>query len=90
MAQTRIPEGEERPNERLWYIPIEEDGTADMSLRYTLSLGTTAAIPPGDIRYFRRGLEIGLNYTDITQEETDKLIAMSEGVEPLFRAETMA
>lgn len=86
MAHTRIPEGEPRPNERLWYIPIEEDEIADMSLRYTLSLGTTAAIPPGDIRYFRKGLEIGLNYTDITEEESKKLIALSQGVRPLFEA----
>jgi hypothetical protein len=87
MAQTRVPEGQEKPYERMWYIPIEDDATADMSLRYTLSLGTTAAIPPGDIRYFRRGVQIGLNYTEITDEETEKLIAMSEGVVPLFRAE---
>jgi predicted aldo/keto reductase-like oxidoreductase len=87
MAHTRVAEETERPYDRLWYVPIEDDEIADMSMRYTLSLGTTAAIPPGDIRFFRKGLEIGLNYTDITQEETNKLVALSEGVRPLFERE---
>jgi len=90
LAHTLIPENENRPYERLWYVPIEEDNLGHMSLRYTLSLGTTAAIPPGDFRFFKKGLEIGLNYTDITEDEKRKLVEMSEGIIPLFESDLKA
>ncbi len=86
MALTRVPEGEKKPYEKMWYIPIEDEKISEMSLRYTLSLGTTSAIPPGDVRFFRKGMAFGLDYRNVTPEETEELVRVSRGVTPLFTA----
>lgn len=83
-AFTRIPKGEERPYERLWYKPIDDDKMANLALRFTLSQGTTAAIPPGDARFFWKAMDIAEKYSPLTAEETEELKKMSENVKPLF------
>jgi len=84
LALTRVSKGEERPYKRMWYKPIEDPEMANLSVRFTLSQGTTAAIPPGDEQFFWKGVEIAEKFTPITEEEVEKLKKMSEGVTPLF------
>ncbi|MCK4558334.1 MAG: aldo/keto reductase [Calditrichia bacterium] len=85
LALTKIPEGTGRPFKKLWYIPVEEDETADLALRFTLGQGTTAAIPPGDARFFWKAVEIAEKYSTLTSEEFELLRQKSKGVEPLFK-----
>jgi len=84
---TRIPEGEKEPYEKLWYVPIEDDEVANLAVRFTLSQGTTAAIPPGEEKFFWKAVEIAQNLTPLTEEENQKLRQIAERVEPLFRTE---
>ena len=86
LALTRVPKGEERPYERMWYKPIEDAEMANLSVRFTLSQGTTAVIPPGDEQFFWKGVEIAAKFSPITDEESDKLKKMSDGVEPIFES----
>ena len=88
LAHTRRKQGEERLYKKAWYhpLPIENDELLSMALRWTLSLGTTAAIPPGEPVYFPKALDIAQQNITITPEETQKLVLLSEGVEPIFRA----
>jgi predicted aldo/keto reductase-like oxidoreductase len=86
LAFTKICEGEEKPYPKLWYVPINDDEIADLALRFTLSQGTTAAIPPGEEKFFWKAVEIAQKFAPLTIEEMERLKAISEGVEPLFRS----
>ena len=85
LAHTVIPEGEKEPYDKCWYIPIEDYHLQDLALRFTLSQGTTAAIPPGEAKFFWRALDIASGYSPLTREEEEELIALSRGVKPLFK-----
>ena len=84
MALTRVPSGETQPYKKLWYIPIENEETANLALRFTLSLGTTAAIPPGDARFFWKALDIAEKYNPVTDDELNNLKKLASDVVPLF------
>ena len=86
-AFTRIGKGEERPYEKCWYrpIPLEDNDLADMSFRFTMSHAVTAAIPPGEPDLFWRALDIAIQYKPIGDKEKEKLLAVSQGVEPIFK-----
>ena len=86
LAFSPIPEGGKKPYEKLWYVPIEDDEIANLAVRFTLSQGTTAAIPPGEEKFFWKAMEIAQKFAPLTAEEMDKLKTISEGVEPLFRS----
>jgi len=86
LAFTRIPEGAKKPYDRLWYIPIEDEKVANLSVRFTLSQGVTAAIPPGDPGFWDIALDTAQNYSPVTNEEITELEKISAGVAPLFQA----
>lgn len=85
MAFSLLPQGEKRHYEKCWYLPIDDDETANLTIRFTLSQGTTAAIPPGEAKLFWKAVDIARNFTPITAEEIEKLKEISQGVEPLFK-----
>jgi predicted aldo/keto reductase-like oxidoreductase len=86
MAKTTWPESakDNHPHPKCWYEPAAFPHEAELGLRWTLSQPITAAIPPGDERYFRLGMDIGENFQPITALETQTLIAGAAGVNPLF------
>lgn len=86
LALTSIPEGQQRPYEKAWYMPIEDESISDLSLRFTFSRGVTAAIPPGEYKFWDRAVSIALRLTDIDESEITKLQNTAKGIEPLFRA----
>lgn len=86
LALTRIPEGTKKPYEKLWYVPVEDKRLTELSLKYTLSQGTTATIPPGDIQFYWNAIERASQFKDITQAEEKELAELTKDVEPLFRA----
>jgi predicted aldo/keto reductase-like oxidoreductase len=84
LALTRIPEGVQRPYEKSWYVPVEDETISDLSLRFTLSRGITAAIPPGEYKFWDRAVNIAIKSTEISDEQIAQLQKTSEGVVPLF------
>lgn len=86
MAKTVWP-SEEKPNHpepKCWYKPAAFPGEASMGLRWTLSHPITAAIPPGDERYFRLAMDVAQNYKPPAPHEVQALLGGAAGVEPLF------
>jgi predicted aldo/keto reductase-like oxidoreductase len=87
MAKTHWAEAQQKdhPHPKCWYEPAGFPEEASLGLRWTLSQPITAAIPPGDERYFRLGMDIAQNFSPITKEETQQLLASAKGVAPLFK-----
>ncbi len=86
MAKTVWPEGQKKdhPEPKCWYQPAAYPDEASLGLRWTLGHPITAAIPPGDERYFRLAMDIAQNYKALESHEEQALLAGAHGVEPIF------
>jgi aryl-alcohol dehydrogenase-like predicted oxidoreductase len=88
MAKTTWPKTmkeNQRPNPKCWYQPAPFPEEASLGLRWTLSKPITAAVPPGDEKYFRLAMDVAQSFTPIKPEEEKTLMARAVGVEPIFR-----
>lgn len=86
MAKTVWPASEKKhhPYDKCWYKPAALPQQAELALRWTLSQPVTAAIPPGDIDYFRLAMDVAERFTPVNQSETTTLMAQAKGLQPLF------
>ena len=91
MAKTTWPDAEKNghPHPKCWYEPAAFPEEAVLGLRWTLSQPITAAMPPGDERYFRLGMEVGQNFQPVTENEHKQLLAAAAGVNPIFHLNTV-
>lgn len=69
---------------KCWYQPAAFPHEASLGLRWTLGHPITAAIPPGDERYFRLAMDVVQNYKPLDAQEEQALLAGGKGVEPIF------
>jgi len=69
---------------KCWYQPTAMPEEASLALRWTLSHPVTAAIPPGDERYFRLAMDVAQKFRPLKEAEEKQLIATASGVEPIF------
>jgi aryl-alcohol dehydrogenase-like predicted oxidoreductase len=72
------------PEPKCWYQPAAFPDEASLGLRWTLGHPITAALPPGDERYFRLAMDVAQNYRPLKPHEEQTLLAGATGVEPLF------
>jgi aryl-alcohol dehydrogenase-like predicted oxidoreductase len=72
------------PEPKCWYQPAGFPQEASLGLRWTLGHPITAAIPPGDERYFRLALDVAQNYKPLEAAEEQALLGGGHGVEPIF------
>mgnify|MGYP000904629201 FL=1 len=84
MAKTTIKDGDVKKYQRCWYHPVEDKKLAALALRYTLSEPITAAIPPGEMKFFRWAVETAENFRPITEEEVRILKKESKDQVPIF------
>ncbi len=84
MAFSPIPGGGPKPYEKCWYLPMEDKTMSSQSLRYTLDQGVTAAIPPGEYKFWTRANDIVRSGLKITDEEIAELRSSTTGITPLF------
>jgi predicted aldo/keto reductase-like oxidoreductase len=87
MAKTVWPveQKQHHPMPKCWYQPASFPDQASLSLRWTLGHPITAAIPPGDEKYFRLAMDVAQNYKPLAAQEEQALLAGGRGVEPIFR-----
>jgi aryl-alcohol dehydrogenase-like predicted oxidoreductase len=86
MARTPWPQGAKREEHpKCWYQPSSDEEEASLALRFTLSKEITAAIPPGDVRLFELALKVAGDFRPLTEDETKKLLARGESLQPIFR-----
>jgi aryl-alcohol dehydrogenase-like predicted oxidoreductase len=72
------------PNPKCWYQPAAFPGEASLGLRWTLGHPITAAIPPGDERYFRLAMDVAQSFKPLNASEEQALLGGGHGVEPIF------
>jgi aryl-alcohol dehydrogenase-like predicted oxidoreductase len=72
------------PEPKCWYQPASFPDEAAMGLRWTLGHPVTAALPPGDEKYFRLAMDVAQNYKPLEPHEEKALIASASGIEPIF------
>jgi aryl-alcohol dehydrogenase-like predicted oxidoreductase len=86
MAKTVWPADERKnhPEPKCWYQPAAYPDEASLGLRWTLGHPITAAIPPGDDRYFRLAMDVAQNYKPLDPHEEQALLGGGKGVEPIF------
>jgi len=87
MAKTTWPKTMKesaRPNPKCWYQPAALPEEATLGLRWTLSQPITAAVPPGDEKYFRLAMNVAQKFEPLKPEEEKTLMARAVGVEPIF------
>src|SRR5664279_1792779 len=75
---------DEHPQPKCWYQPADFPNEASLGLRWTLGHPITAAIPPGDERYFRLAMDVAQNYKPLEAGEERALLAGGHGLEPIF------
>jgi aryl-alcohol dehydrogenase-like predicted oxidoreductase len=86
MAKTVWPDDQKKdhPEPKCWYKPAAYPDEASMGLRWTLGHPITAAIPPGDERYFRLAMDVAQNYKPLEPHEEQALLAGAQGAAPIF------
>jgi aryl-alcohol dehydrogenase-like predicted oxidoreductase len=72
------------PQPKCWYQPAAYPEEASLGLRWTLSHPVTAALPPGDEKYFRLAMDVAQSFKPITAREEQALLSGVHGVEPIF------
>jgi aryl-alcohol dehydrogenase-like predicted oxidoreductase len=72
------------PEPKCWYQPAAYPNEAALGLRWTLGHPVTAALPPGDEKYFRLAMDVAQNYKPLEPHEETALLSGAVGAEPLF------
>ncbi len=75
----------DHPNPKCWYEPTDFPAQASLGLRWTLSHPITAAVPPGEEKYFRLAMDVASQYAPLDEKETASLMAGAKGAEPIFK-----
>jgi predicted aldo/keto reductase-like oxidoreductase len=87
MAMTTRKPGQPRDAyKKCWYVPVTDEKTSELAVRFTLSLDITSAVPPGEEVLYRRALAIARDAKPLTESEAVEIAGLAEGVEPIFRA----
>ena len=86
MAKTVWPDDQKKdhPQPKCWYKPARFPDEASLGLRWTLGHPITAAIPPGDEKYFRLAMDVAQNYKPLEAHEEQALLSGGKGLEPIF------
>jgi len=84
LAFTPWGEREERTYPNCWYHPVSDPELAQQALRFTLSEDVTAAVSPGDHRLFSLVLDLASGFSPLEPKERERLLASTEGVQPIF------
>jgi len=86
-AMARSPYEGKRKYDKCWYQPFEDPEEAALALRWTLSHEVTAAIPPGEPKFFTLALDIAKDFRPLSIEEVDQLKVMAKGLQAIFPTE---
>src|ERR1700751_125114 len=86
MAKSTWPADQKKnhPEPKCWYQPAAYPNEAALGLRWTLGHPITAALPPGDEKYFRLAMGVAQNYKPLETHQKTALLSGASGAEPIF------
>jgi predicted aldo/keto reductase-like oxidoreductase len=86
LAYTPLPEDDnvDKVCDKCWYQPVEDSDLAEQALRFTLSQDITAAIPPGDYKWYQMALKFARRFRPMSKNEQQAFLERIGDVEPLF------
>ena len=84
LAYTPWGKDEERVYPKTWYRPIEDLDLVAKALRFTLSEPVTAAVPPGEERFFRLAMDLAAAFEPLSPEERSELLESARELDPIF------
>ena len=86
MARSKWDEGSNLSQfPKCWYMPVESEEEARLALRFTLSQPITAAIPPGELKFFDWATKIASDFKPLTDLEVQELKKRSQGLKAIFQ-----
>ena len=86
MARQLWPETAHREQfSKCWYQPLNDPRQAELALRFTLSQGVTALLPPGAEPLFRLALDLITDDRAITPAEVEELRELATELTPIFQ-----
>ena len=83
-AHSRRKQGAERKYEKCWYQPLETEKEIARSYYFTLSLPVTAALPPGEEKFWRMALDLARSFIPVTKLDAMSLKEQAASIDPLF------
>jgi aryl-alcohol dehydrogenase-like predicted oxidoreductase len=84
MARTEWDQEKHPEYPNAWYQPETRPEISALALRFTLGLGVTAAVPPGDPGLWRHAVAVAENYAPLDASELARLEEFAAEIEPLF------
>jgi aryl-alcohol dehydrogenase-like predicted oxidoreductase len=78
-------EGAYEPFKRMWYQPFVDPEEQALSVRWTLTQGTTSLLPPGDAALHRDAFARGLDFKPLTDADAKAVAALGQKLDPLFQ-----
>jgi len=85
MARGVVPEGEEKPYAKCWYVPEDRPEIAQLQVRFALGLqGVCAIVPPGDPGLFDLAVAIPTPGQPLSAAESEALQEATQRYEPVF------
>jgi len=86
MAKTHWSnEDEKKEFPKCWYKPVIDPEETDLAIRFTLSQPITSAVTPGDIRLFRKAIEVASKFKPLNDEETLLVKEKAQDISPIFK-----
>lgn len=88
MALQHWQEGDPKRGDfgKCWYEPVTDPDLAVKALRWTLSQGVAAALPPGEEEPFRWALDAMDRLSPVTTEEEAELKYLADSLKPIFQS----
>ena len=86
MAKCPWPDGADRKKyPKCWYEPLISSDDIRMGLRFTLSHPVTAAIPPGELEFFKTAIDVSDKLKPLKDKEMAMIKERSLDITPLFK-----
>ena len=84
LAKRQWGENETRQWDKAWYSPVDTYEEALLGLRFTLSLGVTAAVSPGHAEFLWWACDAADQFTPLSEAEMTEVARLGEGLAPIF------
>ena len=86
MAKCPWQEGADRKKyPKCWYEPLISSEDIKMGLRFTLSHPVTAAIPPGELEFFKKAIDVSGTLKPLNDKEMAAIKEKALKINPLFK-----